>query len=238
MGRRYFSTTPITDDDVELTDAEAHHLMHVMRAKQGDEVILFDGSGSEFTAIVTTMGRRSVQLKVRERHDVQRESSRKLTVGVALPKGDRQRFLCEKLVEVGVHRLVPLATHRAVAQPSPSALRRLERSVVEASKQCGRNLLMEVTPSRSLTEFLTMASASAGRWIAHPIPQGRSLVSSMNKAGALDHAFVAIGPEGGFTEDEIHEAELAGWHAVHLSARILRIETAALVASVTILQET
>ena len=119
-------------------------MIHVLRAKPGLEVMLFDGSGSEFLARVEKVERSAVRLTVVERRIVDRELPKPLTLGIALPKGDRQRWLMEKATGLGVTQLTPLITERGVAQPTDDARRRLERAVIEASKQCGRNRLMVV----------------------------------------------------------------------------------------------
>ena len=115
--------------------------------------MLWDGSGAEFSAKVAQIGRSSVDLEVRQRHEIDRELSFSLTLGVALPKGDRQRWLVEKCTELGTTCLVPLITERGVAQPVEKALSRLERTVIETCKQCGRNRLMEIAPPSSLEAF-------------------------------------------------------------------------------------
>ena len=97
---------------------EAHHLLHVMRAKAGTRVTLFDGSGWEFEAVVERAGRSEVELAIAGRQEIDREAQIAVTLGVALPKGERQKWLVEKVVELGVARLVPLETARGVAQPA------------------------------------------------------------------------------------------------------------------------
>src|SRR5579885_1803665 len=108
MADRYFVAEPITGNSARLADEEAHHLAHVMRAKPGQEVVLFDGGGAEWRARVARVGRSEIELELLTRHEVDRELSCELTLGVALPKGDRQKWLVEKAVELGVRRLVPL----------------------------------------------------------------------------------------------------------------------------------
>src|SRR5688500_2920803 len=132
MSERFFSNQPISGDRAELTGDEARHLTSVMRAKIGDEVVLFDGSGEEFSATVTTIRKNAVELAIAERREISRELPFSLTLAVALPKGDRQKWLVEKATELGVTRIVPLSTERGVAQPVDSALDRLRRSVIEA----------------------------------------------------------------------------------------------------------
>ncbi len=124
MSDRYFVESPVASDRAVLTGAEAHHLLHVMRAKAGTRVTLFDGSGWEFDAVVQRTGRNEVELAIAGRQEIDREARIAVTLGVALPKGERQRWLVEKAVELGVARLVPLETEHGVAQPVENALER------------------------------------------------------------------------------------------------------------------
>jgi 16S rRNA (uracil1498-N3)-methyltransferase len=265
MSERYFVESPITSDRAVLAGPEAHHAIHVMRLSAGAEVTLFDGSGSEFSARVEQIRHAQVELAVLSRAQIDRELPAALTLGVALPKGDRQRWLVEKAVELGVASLVPLETARSVARPTEQALARLRRTVIEASKQCGRNRLMEIAPPQTWAEFLAAPSGDSFRLFAHPcagLPStfGRGVggeggpaveeagcaslpspdqpsVGARRGAGGEglsggargDHrVFLAIGPEGGFTDEEVSAALSAAWRQVDLGPRILRIETAAL----------
>ena len=226
MADRYFVNVPITGDQAVLQDDQAHHLQRVMRAKPGDETILFDGSGAEFVAQVQSLSRGKVSLRIIERRDVNRECSVEITLAVALPKGDRQRWLIEKAVELGVARLVPLVTARGVARPGDNVLERLRRAVVEASKQCGRNRLMEIAAAEPIETFLSAAPTRAVRIVAHP--GGSARVAE--QIGALDQvkqALLVIGPEGGLSDAEIERSRQSGWQVVDLGPRILRVETAA-----------
>lgn len=220
------------DSTVCLQGPEAHHLLHVMRAKQGTFVTVFDGRGAEFLAKVDSTDRRNVVVRIVERRDVDCELDFAITVGCALPKGDRQRFLVEKLVELGVKRLVPLQTERSVARVNKSVCERLRRTVIEASKQCRRNRLLEVTGAVSLAEFLNSfrsVDATDIRWLAHP--DGTSLSDARCEQSHATNeqrdVVFAVGPEGGFSAGEIVAAEQSGWRVVSLGPRILRSETAA-----------
>jgi 16S rRNA (uracil1498-N3)-methyltransferase len=231
MSERFFLADPITTNRVMLDGPEAHHLLHVMRASVGDHVTLFDASGAEFTAIVEILRRSDAELRVTARREVDRELSFSLTLGVALPKGDRQKWLVEKLTELGVTTLVPLTTERSVAQPNENAIERLQRSVVEAAKQCGRNRLMKIAAPQAWNDWLSQSAihnpqseVEPRRFIAHP--SGSSL-------GELDRSqtaatYLTIGPEGGLTDSEVATAAAAGWQTVSLGPRILRVETAAI----------
>jgi 16S rRNA (uracil1498-N3)-methyltransferase len=206
-----------------LTGDEARHLVAIMRAQIGDEVILFDGSGFEFTARVAATRKQAVELTIAERREISRELPFSLTLAVALPKGERQKWLVEKATELGVTRLVPLITERGVAQPVESALERLRRTVIEASKQCGRNRLLEITPPANAAAFFATIPPANGRLIADPAGQPLSAA----KANTSDDLCAAIGPEGGFSPAELSAATTCGWESISLGSRILRVETAA-----------
>jgi len=238
MAQRYFSQSPLAGDRALLAGPEAHHLVHVMRAGPGDCVVLFDGSGAEFDAVVERPGRNEVLLRLTARREVDRELHVEITLGVALPKGDRQRWLVEKAVELGVRRLVPLATERSVAQPVERALRRLQRTVIEASKQCGRNKLMEIPGAQGLADYIASPDPGSLRLLAHAParpesdPQQTSpppCVLETPTGSANRGVYLAVGPEGGFTDGEVATAEASGWRLVDLGRRTLRVETAALV---------
>ena len=229
MSDRYFVESPVTSDRAVLAGAEAHHLLHVMRAKAGTRVTLFDGSGWEFEAVVGRTGRSEVELAIDGRQEIDREAPIAVTLGVALPKGDRQKWLVEKVVEVGIARLVPLETERGVAQPVTNALERLRRGVIEASKQCGRNRLMEIVEPKAWQAFLPENEQAACRLVAHPIGGARRPCEhGAPQPTLLQNAALAIGPEGGFTDEEIAQAVARGWQVVDLGPRILRVETAAI----------
>ena len=226
---RFFCPTPIDAGRATLRDHEAHHLARVLRLKPGDEVTLFDGSGAECRATVEKIGRSTVKLKILAREEIDRELDFELTLAVALPKGDRQRWLVEKAVELGVWRLVPLVTERGVAQPLEQALARLRRTVIEASKQCGRNRLMEIAAPLAWPDYVKSADPQALRLLAHPAetPAERTNPADATRGSSDGGAFLAVGPEGGFTVDELAAAQRAGWTAIDLGPRTLRVETAA-----------
>lgn len=225
MSERFYVSAVPVDSTVMLDGPEAHHLLHVMRATVGDEVTLFDGLGCEYRATIARCGKRELELSIATREAVDRELPFELVLAVALPRGDRQAWLIEKAVELGVTRLVPLRTARGVAQPVDSALERLRRGVIEASKQCGRNRLMEIAPACELRHLHELAPAGARRWLAHP---GGVELSTLNNSARSQHVWFAIGPEGGFSDEEVSAAIASSWQAVSLGRRIMRVETAAL----------
>ncbi len=194
-----------------------------MRAQLGSEWILFDGFGGEFRARLQSVGKRTAQLQVLQKLTVDRESPLQLHLAVALPKGDRQKWLIEKCVELGVHTLTPLATARAVVKVSENSLVKLRRFVIEASKQCGRNQLMQIQPAISFEQLISQVDHTT-RWIAEPHGQW---IGNLNVPHDCP-ATVVVGPEGGFTNEELQRGRDLGWTCVALGPRTLRIETAAL----------
>jgi len=233
MQRRFFSAAPITGRECLLTGDEAHHLAHVLRASVGDKVILFDNSGFEFVAHIEAINKRDVLLSVDRKELVDRELPGVLHIGVALPKGERQKWLIEKAVELGVTALTPLRTVHGVAQPTPEAIERLRRQVIEATKQCARNRLMTIHPSAALDEFCTAMPDAALRLIAHPqqAMQLEQQIAAFPMHSREAGIAIAIGPEGGWAETELATASACGWLPVNLGKRILRVETAVCAAA-------
>ena len=140
MNRRFFSQAPLQIGPLQLTGTEAHHLLHVLRATPGDEIILFDGAGGEFSACIESTARKTVTCQIVQKRSVNRELPAELVLGVALPKGERQRWLVEKATELGVTRLIPVETSRSTQQRtkqqrSSTPGDRLQRTVIESCKQ-------------------------------------------------------------------------------------------------------
>lgn len=225
MSHRFFLNSAPTGPTVSLDGDQAHHAIHVMRFNTGDEVTLFDGSGVEHIAIIEQIQKKRIELRIVESVMCHRGLSSTLTLCVALPKGDRQKFLIEKLVELGVHRLVPLSTRRSVAVANANVIQRLQKQVIEASKQCGRNTLMSIDPPQTIDQLATTIDPSTTLLIANPY-QGKPISSYLSDGGKKTIAL--IGPEGGFDESENQAASEVGFLPVRLGPAILRVETAAI----------
>jgi 16S rRNA (uracil1498-N3)-methyltransferase len=221
-----------------LRGDEAHHLLNVVRVRVGEEVSLFDGSGAAACArlLQGRRGEAALQILSVEMADV--EAPRKLTIACALPRSTRMDFLIEKCCELGVSRFVPMVTRRSVVDPldrQENHLVRWRRIALEASKQCGRTRLTEITAvlpfeSALLTrepEALRPGSGQAGRLIASPEPGGQGLAKFAARLQPGQAVTAFIGPEGGFTPEEVNLAAQNGCAAVSMGPRILRVETAA-----------
>ena len=153
-----------------------------------------------------------------------RERPFPLELAVAMPKGDRGDFLVEKLTELGATRFTPLETVRTIVVPKETRIDNLRQAVIEASKQCGRNVLMRVDAVARWPAFLARTDLPPNRFILAP--------GAVRALGATDGGVViAVGPEGGWEREEVEAATRAGWIEVGLGPRTLRTETAALAAA-------
>ena len=227
MTRRYFvSDLPVSGGRVMLPDTEAQHAIRVMRVQVGDEIELFDGKGHQCRATFTEIGRNRCQCLAEPVEFVSREPSVSLELGIALPKPDRCRELVERLTELGVRSVTPLVAKRTQRPPSDSLLDKLKRSVVEASKQCGRNHLMEIHSVTPANEFFANAEDGT-KLIAHPSNDAATL-GSVTKGESF---VAAVGPEGGWTDEEVDLARRHDFRPIGLGSRTYRIETAAVAIS-------
>ena len=222
MAERFYVNRDVPLGPFALAGSEAHHLATVCRLRPGDHVCLFNGDGAEYRAEVTAVRKREVDLLVIAVERPVRELGFRLELAAPLPKGDRAQFLLEKLTELAVTTFVPLQTRRSIVQPREAKLEKLARHVIEASKQCGRNKLMQVMPVVEWETYCQRTGLPGLRILGHP---GGSRIPWQS---GVDVA-LAVGPEGGFTDEEVGHARAAGWQLVDLGPRILRVETAAIV---------
>lgn len=231
MSERFYINSPLAPGPIELTGPEAHHLATVCRLREGAAVCLFNGDGRQYPVVVRGAAKRSVLLDIASVEEPRRELEFRLEVAAPLPKGDRGPFLIEKLTELGVTSFVPLSCARSVVHPREGKMDRLHRHVIEASKQCGRNVLMRIDELAQWTAYCRAVSDGEICVMGHP-----GGVERLGQWCATPQAVrVAVGPEGGFTDTEVALAREAGWHLVDLGPRILRVETAALVLAVEVI---
>lgn len=220
----------------ELDPDESHHLIHVMRAKPGERVALFDGRGHEADAQVVEVGRRHATLEVIATRESDVEPRLKLTIACAPPRSNRMDFLVEKCAELGVTRLVPLLTERGVVDPErrmTNQLRRWRRAAIEAAKQCGSARLMQIHEPTTLNALFDEVLPDSDRLVASPscnTLQWREL-----QLACAGEATVLIGPEGGFTDDELRAAVKHRFKPFSLGPHVLRVETAAIAAAAVML---
>jgi len=216
-----------------LSQQQAHHATRVLRLKTGDGVTLFNGDGAEYDALVTSVGRIAVNVKIGERRPVDRESRLEIVLGQALSSGERMDYTVQKAVELGVAAIHPLAASRSVVRlDGERAAKRVshwQSVAIAACEQCGRNRVPPVDPVSMLEAWLARDGArptGALRVLLSPRAETR-LRDLPGPGGAI---VLLAGPEGGFTRDEEALARAGGFTPVRLGPRVLRTETAAVAA--------
>jgi len=212
-----------------MTGAEARHLAMVCRHRPGDQVCLFNGDGHEYPARIASISKKAVLLEVLAMESPARELKFALEIAAPIPKGDRAQFLVEKLTELGVTAYVPLLCQYSAGEPRDNKLDKLKRYVIEASKQCGRNALMTVDEPTDWAVYCQRKVPGELRIIAD-----QQAAQPWPEESKLHHGSIrcAVGPEGGWTEEEVAAAAAHAWRPVTLGARTLRLETAALALAV------
>jgi 16S rRNA (uracil1498-N3)-methyltransferase len=219
--------------------------MHVLRMTPGDEAFVFDGCGREYSCSFRRVENNRAQLEISDTLSDGVESPLHLTLAQALTKGERFDFIIQKATELGVSRIAPLVTRYAdVRLDDQQKTRRVERwrrISLEAMKQCGRRRLVEITSPRTLREFIAAneASPDGSPGVASDIEQARLLFSERGGIAVTEALagiskpcpiVALIGPEGGWSDDELDMLNDFGCQAVTLGPRVLRTETAAIVA--------
>lgn len=229
MSYRFFTQSTPNNGKIMLEGEQARHAIQVMRFNLGDQIVLFDGTGTEYEAVIDQVEKKRLWLSVESQRVVPRGIRANITLAVALPKGDRQKVLVEKLVELGVERLIPLKSIRSVAMANEKVIQRLQKQVVEASKQCGRNRLMKIESESTIDGLPSLLEPEALKLIADPY-QGQSIldVSAQCLSEMPVEIVAAIGPEGGFDDGENAMSKDLGFQPMRLGPSILRVETAAI----------
>jgi 16S rRNA (uracil1498-N3)-methyltransferase len=222
---RFYCPDPPDDGRLRLGPDEASHLNRVCRLDVGDVVEVFDGRGYATRSRVIALDKNRVELTAVGPPLPERVAPCRLTLASAVSKGDRFDWLVEKATELGVERLIPLMTARSVVEPGSGKLSRLRRTIIEASKQCGRNRLMVLDSPMRWPELIA-SCRDARRFIADPSGSRVSRVAAIRLGEAV---ILAVGPEGGFTAAERAMAVESGWYSINFSVNTLRIETAGLV---------
>ena len=208
---------------VEMDAAQANYLGNVMRLKEADRLLVFDGASGEWLAEIAEAGKKRMALTVLEPTRPQ-ERVPDLWLAFAPVKKGRVDWLVEKAVELGVARLLPVVTQRTIVDKLN--LERMRAHIIEAAEQCGRTSLAKIDEPVKLGAFLTGRDPSRTLYFADETG-GEAAISAFEAGPAL----ILTGPEGGFTADEAAAIRAApNVHAISLGPRILRAETAALAA--------
>jgi len=213
-----------------LADEEAHHCVRVMRHRDGDEVIIFDGQGRSSLARIRSADRKEVALEVLEDYETQ-SPKLEIELAVGIPKGKTMDLIVQKAVELGVSRIQPLMTDQGnVRFDEKEALKKAEkwqRLALEACKQCGQNILPKVKSPMSLGPWLTSRSPADREIVAALTDQSKPLKSVLSTGAKFQKITLLIGPEGDFSASEYGKILKTSFLPVSLGDLVLKVETAA-----------
>lgn len=230
--RRFF-VEKTESPTVKLTGNEYKHLAEVLRARVGDVVVLCPNNGRDYEYRVTAIDRSSATLEYIRDYPNATEPQLALTAYIALLKGDKTELAVQKLTELGVRRIVPFVSEFTVQRSEKTE--RLRRAAQEASKQCGRAVIPEVADvlnfgelSASLCGYDAVVFAYEGAYA-----DGKRLREVIR--GNEKNVAMIVGPEGGFSKNEVHALSAAGHSPVTLGKRILRAETASIACAAVIM---
>mgnify|MGYP006414454419 FL=1 len=224
---RLYQNAPFTEGKTaELDSDNSHHLNKVLRFPVGQNIILFNGDGFDYTAVVQS-AKKTTNLKVISKKVNNNESKLDLTLAQGIAKGEKMDFLIQKAVELGVTRIIPMKLERCVVRLRDEKVQKKidhwQKIANHACEQSGRSVIVDVSHPASLEELLEVTNHN-GFVLHHRATLGLSQVKETSKATIL------IGPEGGLTEKEVNDSEVAGYQSIIIGKRVLRTETASLAA--------
>lgn len=232
MSTHRFHTPPeqISGEMIQLDEDESHHLARVLRLREGETVFAFDGQGNEWECTVASSQRTASRLTIVRALDDVVESPLRLTLAQAVVKGEKFELVIQKATELGVSRIIPVVTTHCEGRRDEDRAGqrhgRWQRIALEAVKQCRRRTLVTITPPVSFTQ---LCRETTGPALLLSEKGGGGLPESIGSATELT---MVVGPEGGWSAEELTQAVDAGFIPIHLGPRILRTETAAITAMV------
>jgi 16S rRNA (uracil1498-N3)-methyltransferase len=242
--QRYFITPDnMLEDKAIVRGDDAHHLMRVMRAAPGDQVIVSNGADRECLAEVVELYKENVLLKIVEERPMAGEPRTQVWIAQSLPKGDKLETVIQKGTEIGASAFLPFVSSRTIVQyDAKKEAKRMERwrkIAKEAAEQAHRSKVPDVRETVSWKELLRISEEAALTVFCYEKEHALQLRTVLQESNiGTGPVLIVVGPEGGFTEEEASEAERHGCRPVGLGSRILRTETAGLVAASCVFYET
>lgn len=218
----------------ELGPEDHHYLKHVLRLKPGIRLVLFDGRGREYESVIRDFGKQSVLVNIVSSHFIE-DALPPLTLAQALPKENKMDFIIQKATELGIERIIPFISSRTVprlsADKASARLKRWRKIAAEAAKQCGSPRVPDISNILSFDTMLDEAADIPLRIFFWEEETQRGIGDILREEKHLVEIplFFVVGPEGGFSRDEVETARGVGFTQAHLGRRILRAETAPLV---------
>ena len=217
-------------DGAVLSENNSRYLSKVLRCRIGQTLAVFDVTGKEYTAEISSITGSTVALRIKACRETHRESPLALTLAQSLLKGRKMDLVVQKATELGVHEIAPFVSHRSVPQTEATKAQekydRWCKIAREAARQCGRTMLPEVLAIATLGDLLR--ERKGGDVVLLWEGSVNPIRLALERFRGAERLCVVIGPEGGFTEEEVEEASTAGALIASLGRRILRAETAAL----------
>ncbi len=237
---KFFINPEDVGEKIYLAGDNYHHGAKVLRLKKGDKLTLCDGSLNDYEAEVAEITENNIVCDIISTKENDREPKLQITLFQGLPKGDKMSLICEKCVEAGVLRIVPVALDRCVVKLTPKEYEkkreRLSKVMLSASKQSGRGVVAEIAPLCSFKEMLEKIGDYDLFLFPYELEDKTSLKSQIKGFSGKKIALI-IGPEGGFSVKEAEGLISAGAKSVSLGKRILRTETAGMATIFNILYE-
>lgn len=235
MRRFFVPPEAVQGNRVVLPPEESHHVATVLRLRPGERIVVFDGRGQDYVVDLAAVTPRAVEGRVIETRSGARPVVH-LTLVQGVPKGGKMDTIIRQGTELGIGRFVPVLTRRAVARPSPARGERWRRIAAEAAKQSGRSTVPVVEDPLSFSDVWPLL-----QHVLVLIPwegeRSRSIGALLTQNRSARAVAICIGPEGGWTLEEVRAAVAHGAHPVTLGELILRTETAGLAATAMVLYE-
>lgn len=234
--RIYQPVSLVVGNTLELDSKAQHHLVHVLRASVGDVLTLFNGQGGEYTAHISRITKKSVEVMIQDFTPREVESPMHIQLAQGIARGEKMDFIVQKAVELGANSIIPLLTERCnVRLDKEREAKRLEHwqaVVISACEQSGRNRIPAVKAPALLEEWLANVPADSLRFVLSPHVTAKLPIITPPANGNI---ILLIGPEGGLSDKEVELAVLNGFLPLNLGKRVLRTETAT-IAAITALQ--
>ena len=227
--------------EFRLTGEESKYIARVLRLIDGESVILSSGDGPEYHTTIVAIEKKSVLLKVESIDETNRESKLDITLCQSLPKSKKMDLIIQKCTELGVRRFIPFTSSRSVSRPDKKEgsekVKRWEKIALEASRQCGRRFIPPVDNVIKFDDLLRDMDKLDNEKTLKLIPWESEDNKSLRQMSGSEvkKLMLLIGPEGGFSNEEVDRAKKAGFIPISLGSRLLRTETAGL-ATVSMLQ--
>ncbi len=221
----------IHDTYIEIVGTDVNHIKNVLRFKEGDELLISSGDNVDYSCHIAELGDDKIIAAIDSKDDVGKELPSKVYLFQGLPKGDKMEFIIQKMTELGVYSIIPVAMKRSVvkldSKKADSKVKRWNTIAESAAKQSKRSIIPEVTEVMTFKQALETAAGIDVKLLPYECADGmektKNIIEGLHGG---ESTAIFIGPEGGFDIEELELAKKSGWEVITLGKRILRTETA------------